>query len=121
MSEIVVKNSRYSYADMLARLTKAIADGGNTLFDHIDQSAAAQSVGLALRPTTLLIFGNPKGGTPLVDAFPLTALGHPFGATGARILSQAVKELAPMPAGRRAIVSICADGGQGSIALLEAW
>lgn len=55
---------------------------------------------------------NPNGGS--------VALGHPFGATGARILSQAVKELAAMPAGTRAIVSICADGGQGTVALLEA-
>lgn len=54
---------------------------------------------------------NPYGGS--------TALGHPFGATGARILSQAVKELAAMPKGSRAIVSICADGGQGTVALLE--
>jgi len=55
---------------------------------------------------------NPHGGS--------VALGHPFGATGARILSQAVKELAVRPAGARAIVSICADGGQGSVALLQA-
>ncbi|SEP50204.1 acetyl-CoA C-acetyltransferase [Rhodospirillales bacterium URHD0017] len=55
---------------------------------------------------------NPNGGS--------TALGHPFGATGARIISQAVKELAAMPKGSRAIVSICADGGQGSVLLLEA-
>ncbi|MBR2816030.1 MAG: acetyl-CoA C-acyltransferase [Reyranella sp.] len=55
---------------------------------------------------------NPNGGS--------TAIGHPFGATGARILSQAVKELAAMPKGQRAIVSICADGGQGSVCLLEA-
>jgi acetyl-CoA C-acetyltransferase len=55
---------------------------------------------------------NPNGGS--------TALGHPFGATGARIISQAVKELAGMPKGRRAIVTICADGGQGSVLLLEA-
>jgi acetyl-CoA C-acetyltransferase len=55
---------------------------------------------------------NPNGGS--------VALGHPFGATGARILSQAIKELAEMPAGRRAIVSICTDGGQGTVALLEA-
>ena len=55
---------------------------------------------------------NPNGGS--------TALGHPFGATGARILSQAVKELAARPRGERAIVSICADGGQGSVALLQA-
>ena len=54
---------------------------------------------------------NPNGGS--------IALGHPFGATGARIMSQAVKELAQLPAGSRAIVSICADGGQGSVALLE--
>jgi acetyl-CoA C-acetyltransferase len=47
------------------------------------------------------------------------ALGHPFGATGARILSQAVKELAAMPKGSRAVVSICADGGLGTVALLQ--
>lgn len=55
---------------------------------------------------------NPNGGS--------IALGHPFGATGARILSQTVKELSSRPAGQRAIVSICADGGLGSVALLEA-
>jgi acetyl-CoA C-acetyltransferase len=54
---------------------------------------------------------NPNGGS--------VALGHPFAATGARILSQAVKELARMPHGSRAIVSICADGGLGTVALLE--
>ena len=54
---------------------------------------------------------NPNGGS--------VALGHPFGATGARDLSQAVKELWAMPPGSRAIVSICADGGQGTVALLE--
>jgi acetyl-CoA C-acetyltransferase len=54
---------------------------------------------------------NPNGGS--------VALGHPFAATGARILSQAVKELAGMPKGSRAIVSICSDGGLGTVALLE--
>lgn len=54
---------------------------------------------------------NPNGGS--------VALGHPFAATGARILSQAVKELSMMPKGSRAIVSICADGGLGTVALLE--
>lgn len=39
---------------------------------------------------------------------------------GARILSQAIKQLASRPSSQRAIVSICADGGQGSVALLEA-
>ncbi len=54
---------------------------------------------------------NPNGGS--------VAIGHPFGATGARDLSQAVKELWALPGGSRAIVSICADGGQGTVALLE--
>jgi acetyl-CoA C-acetyltransferase len=54
---------------------------------------------------------NPNGGS--------VALGHPFAATGARILSQAVKEMATLPKGSRAIVSICADGGLGSVALLQ--
>lgn len=54
---------------------------------------------------------NPNGGS--------VALGHPFGATGARILAQAVKELSALPPGSRAIVSICADGGLGTVALLQ--
>jgi acetyl-CoA C-acetyltransferase len=54
---------------------------------------------------------NPNGGS--------VALGHPFAATGARILSQAIKELATFPPGSRAIVSICSDGGLGTVALLE--
>ena len=54
---------------------------------------------------------NPHGGS--------LAIGHPFAATGARILSQAANELVALPAGSRAIVSVCADGGQGTVALLE--
>ncbi|HEY2070164.1 MAG TPA: acetyl-CoA C-acyltransferase [Rhizomicrobium sp.] len=54
---------------------------------------------------------NPNGGS--------LALGHPFAATGARILSQAAKELGAMPSGSRALVSVCADGGQGTVALLQ--
>lgn len=54
---------------------------------------------------------NPNGGS--------VAIGHPFGATGARDLSQAVKELWSRPVGSRAVISVCADGGQGTVALLE--
>ncbi|MFC3712302.1 thiolase family protein [Sphingoaurantiacus capsulatus] len=54
---------------------------------------------------------NPNGGS--------LAIGHPFAATGARILSQTVKELAVLGPGRKAIVSICVDGGQGTAVLLE--
>ena len=54
---------------------------------------------------------NPNGGS--------VAIGHPFGATGARILSQSVQELAAMPPGSRSVVSVCADGGEGTVALLQ--
>lgn len=55
---------------------------------------------------------NPSGGS--------LALGHPFAATGARIISQTAKQLAGQPAGTRALISICADGGQGTVLLVEA-
>ena len=54
---------------------------------------------------------NPNGGS--------VAIGHPIAATGARDLSQAVKELAAMSRGAKAVVSVCADGGEGTVALLE--
>ena len=54
---------------------------------------------------------NPNGGS--------VAIGHPFAATGARDLSQAVKELWAMPSGSLAIVSVCADGGHGTVSLLR--
>ena len=54
---------------------------------------------------------NPNGGS--------IAIGHPFGATGARILSQCAAELAGRPPGERAVVSVCAAGGLGHVALLE--
>jgi len=55
---------------------------------------------------------NPNGGS--------IALGHPFGATGARLLSQAAAELALLPTGSKAVVSVCAAGGLGQVVLLEA-
>ena len=74
----MTKISRYSYAETLGKLSAAIAAGGNTIFATIDQSAAAVSVGLILRPTTLIVFGNPKGGTPFMEAFPAVALELPL-------------------------------------------
>jgi uncharacterized protein (DUF302 family) len=78
MSDVVIKSSRFEFSETVQRLTAAIGDAGNTAFADIDQSAAAQSAGLSLRPTRLLVFGNPKGGTPLMDAFPLAALDLPL-------------------------------------------
>lgn len=74
----MVKQSRYPYAETVAKLSAAIESDGNTIFATVDQSAAAASAGLALRPTTLLVFGNPKAGTPLMERFPPIALELPL-------------------------------------------
>lgn len=74
----MVKQSRYSFSDTVERLSKAIADAGYTIFARIDHAEAAARAGLTLRPTTLIIFGNPKGGTPLMDASPRVALELPL-------------------------------------------
>lgn len=74
----MVKQSRYSYSDTVAKLEKAIAGAGNTIFATIDQARAAQDAGLTLRPTSLILFGNPKGGTLLMQSFPLFALELPM-------------------------------------------
>jgi uncharacterized protein (DUF302 family) len=75
---VIIRNSRLSYAQTLSILKQRITDGGGTIFASIDQAEAAAAVGLTLRPTTLLVFGNPKGGTPVMEAFPLVALELPL-------------------------------------------
>jgi uncharacterized protein (DUF302 family) len=76
--EATVRVSRYAYSQTIEQLLKAIDAAGATLFANIDQSAAAKGVGLSLRPTTLLAFGNPRAGTPLMDTFPLAGLDLPL-------------------------------------------
>jgi len=53
---------------------------GMKIFARIDQAAEAQAVGLTLRPTILLLFGNPKAGTPLMEQFPSLAIDLPLKA-----------------------------------------
>jgi len=74
----MVKQSRYPYVETTLRLSQAVIAAGNTVFATIDQAAAAQTAGLSLRPTWLLVFGNPRGGTPLMDAAPLVGLDLPL-------------------------------------------
>jgi uncharacterized protein (DUF302 family) len=61
-----------------ARLEAAAALRGLTVFARIDFAADAAAVGLALRPTRLLMFGNPRAGTPLIAAEPAVALDLPL-------------------------------------------
>lgn len=62
----------------LTRVIDALKQHGMTIFADIDQRAAAASAGLELRPTRLLLFGNPKGGTPVMVANPHAGLESPL-------------------------------------------
>lgn len=75
---VVTKLSPGSVADTTDRLTAVIAERGIRLFAVIDQSAEAEAVGLQLRDTTLVIFGSPQAGTPVMVAAPLAALDLPL-------------------------------------------
>lgn len=60
--------SSYGPKDTMGRLEAEVRAKGMTVFAHIDHAAAAVAAGLSLRPTDLLIFGNAKGGTPLMQS-----------------------------------------------------
>jgi uncharacterized protein (DUF302 family) len=75
---VVTKLSPRSVADTVARLKDLLAAKNQKLFAVIDQRAEAQQVGLDLRDTTLMIFGSPAAGTPVMDAVPLSALDLPL-------------------------------------------
>jgi uncharacterized protein (DUF302 family) len=77
-TDVVMKPSPRSVADTVARLTDLLAVRGLKLFAVIDQSAEASAVGLALRDTTLVLFGSPAAGTAVMVASPLAALDLPL-------------------------------------------
>jgi uncharacterized protein (DUF302 family) len=79
-SGIVSLRSPYPFADTVQRLLSAFASHGLKIFAVIDQKAEAAAVALTMPPTTLLLFGNPRGGTPLMLAHPLAALDLPLKA-----------------------------------------
>jgi uncharacterized protein (DUF302 family) len=75
---VVTKVSPRSFADTVKRLTDLLAEKNVKVFDVIDQRAAAREAGLDLRDTTLVIFGSPAAGTPVMDAVPLSGLDLPL-------------------------------------------
>ena len=76
----VGKPSRYPVPETMDRLVTVLQSKGMTVFARIDHAAEAEKVGLKMRPTQLLVFGNPKGGTPLMVAAPTVAIDLPFKA-----------------------------------------
>lgn len=70
--------SLLDFAATLARVTDAITAAGLTVFARIDHAHGAAQVGLAMPPTVVLLYGNPKGGTPIMLAAPGAALDLPL-------------------------------------------
>jgi uncharacterized protein (DUF302 family) len=66
--------------ETMNRLEAAVAARGLTVFARIDHAAGASAAGLSLRPTEVLIFGNAKGGTPLMQAVQTTGIDLPLKA-----------------------------------------
>jgi uncharacterized protein (DUF302 family) len=75
---VVTKLSSRPVADTVARFTGLVGAKGIKLFAVIDQAAEARQAGLDLRDTTLVMFGSPAAGTPVMDASPLAALDLPL-------------------------------------------
>ena len=74
---LVHVESQHSVADTAERLVQALENKGMTVFARIDHAAGAQSVGQSLPPTELVVFGNPKVGTPLMQCNPTVAIDLP--------------------------------------------
>lgn len=70
--------SPHPFAGTVQRLLDAFAARGIKVFATIDQQAEARSVGLDMPPTTLIVFGNPKAGTPLMLANPAVGVDLPL-------------------------------------------
>jgi uncharacterized protein (DUF302 family) len=77
-TDITTKVSPRSVTDTVSRLTGILSAKGLKVFAVIDQSAEARQAGLQLRETTLVLFGNPAAGTPVMAAAPLAALDLPL-------------------------------------------
>ena len=89
MSEngIVRIASAHSFDETLARLESVVKSKGLSVFATIDFDGDAERAGLKMKPTRLLIFGNPKAGTPLMEAAPSVALDFPLKVLVAEVSS----------------------------------
>lgn len=78
--DMITFNSPYSVAETIDRLTAAVEGAGAKVFARIDHAKGAESVGEELRPTELLLFGNPKLGTPVMQASQSAGMDLPLRA-----------------------------------------
>ncbi|MGH9708664.1 MAG: DUF302 domain-containing protein, partial [Candidatus Acidiferrales bacterium] len=74
----IAKPSRYAFAETVSRLEKTLETKGVKLFAVVDHRGEAVKAGMSMPPTKVLIFGSPKGGTPLMLAAPSLAIDLPL-------------------------------------------
>ncbi|OGA79113.1 MAG: hypothetical protein A3G81_00155 [Betaproteobacteria bacterium RIFCSPLOWO2_12_FULL_65_14] len=77
---LVAVKSHYAPKETIDRLEKLLKEKGMTVFARVDHAAGASKVGKTLRPTELLIFGNPQGGTPLMECAQSAGIDLPMKA-----------------------------------------
>lgn len=77
---LVTKASTFSVEQTIERFEAAVKAKGFVVFTRIDHAAAAQHAGLDMKPRTLIIFGNPKAGTPLMQKSATTGIDLPMKA-----------------------------------------
>src|SRR5229473_932939 len=77
-SGLVEIPSNHSVVETVEKLKRILQEKGVTLFALVDHSGEAAKVGMKMRPTKLLIVGNPKAGTPLMLAAPSSAIDLPL-------------------------------------------
>ena len=77
---LITKASKYTVLETIDRIERAITAKGMQIFTRINHGEEAKKVGLEMKPTELLIFGNPKGGTALMVARPTVAIDLPMKA-----------------------------------------
>ena len=70
--------SRFGSKETVDRLEREVHAKGLTIFARIDHATSAAEVGLSLRPTTVIIFGNARGGTPLMQAAQTAGIDLPL-------------------------------------------
>ena len=75
---IIDTPSNHSVDETVEKLKGILQSKGVTLFALVDHSGEAEKVGMKMRPTKLLIFGNPKAGTPVMLAAPSSAIDLPL-------------------------------------------
>jgi uncharacterized protein (DUF302 family) len=75
---IVTKLSPWPVDATVDRITAVVQEKGMTVFAVIDHSGEAKAIGLELRDTKVVIFGNPRAGTPVMQSVPLAALDLPL-------------------------------------------